>query len=314
MRGFAVSAALVLCALAATGCAAPRQPAPARTPADTPACAPGPEAGSPTTTAPDTAPATTQPTTAPSSPGQQPGARRSSVPSLLPHRPIYVLLGPQSPDVKFQFSTKVPLLAPGGPEDEDPVLSNLYVAYTQVSLWDISNPQEANIDTTFMPEAFFATRTPPFEARRLGASALGFQIGVQHESNGRSGEDSRNVNYVYVQPSVYFGDPDKVHGEFSPKGRVYFGKQTDNPDIEDFMGYVELFGALRFGDGLHITATGRIGENADKGSVQLDATYPLNRFRLDAYFQVQYFNGFAETLLGYREHQQEIRLGVGFVR
>jgi outer membrane phospholipase A len=245
---------------------------------------------------------------------QRSRARLGSFPSLLPHRPIYVLIGPDSPNVKFQFSTKVPLLAPGSPEDEDPVLSNLYFAYSQTSLWDVRRPQQATIDTTYMPEAFFATRTPPFEARRFGASALGFQIGVQHESNGRPGDDSRNVNYVYVQPTVYFGDPQRFHAEFAPKAKVYFGRQSDNPDIEEFLGFVELFGALRFGDGLHITSIGRIGENGDKGSFQLDATYPLNRFRLDAYFQVQYFNGFAESLLGYREHHQEVRLGVGFVR
>ena len=32
---------------------------------------------------------------------------------------------------------------------------------------------------------------------------------------------------------------------------VYFGPQADNPDIEDFAGYVEIFAAVRFGDDLH---------------------------------------------------------------
>jgi outer membrane phospholipase A len=227
-----------------------------------------------------------------------------------------VLIGPDDPNVKFQFSTKIPLLARGGPDD-DPILSNLsnlYLAYSQMSLWDITELGKATIDTTYMPEAFYSTRTPPFEARRFGASALGFQVGVQHESNGRSGEASRNVNYVYFQPTVYFGDSKRVHGEFAPKAKVYFGPQEDNPDIEDFLGYVEIFGALRFGDDLNVTGTGRVGGDPGKGSFQLDVTYPLNRFRIDAYLQLQYFNGYAESLLGYREHHQEIRLGVGFVR
>jgi outer membrane phospholipase A len=316
-----------LCAFA-PGCAPPPSPARTHRVAGVPATLPAAATTAPTsgpTTAPATAPVTAPSTTA-ASPSSNDAAsandpkRRAhlgSFPSLLPHRPVYILLGPDAPNAKFQFSLKIPLLAPGPAEEDDPLLSNLsnlYFAYSQMSLWDITQPGKATIDTTYMPEAFFSTRTPPFEARHFGASALGFQVGVQHESNGRSGVDSRNVNYLYFEPKVYFGDPKRVHGEFAPKAKVYFGPQEDNPDIEDFLGYVELFGALRFGDDLHFTVTGRIGGDPDKGSFQLDVTYPLIRWRIDAYLQLQYFNGYGESLLGYRHHDQEVRLGVGFVR
>jgi outer membrane phospholipase A len=291
--------------------------APASAPAAAPSTAPTTAPASPTAAADSTAPPVGSASAARAAGERPPRAHLGSFPSLLPHRPIYVLVGPDTPNVKFQFSTKVPLLAPGSAEDDDPFfssLSNLYLAYSQMSLWDITEPGKATIDTTYMPEAFYALRTPPFEARRLGATALAFQVGVQHESNGRSGEASRNVNYVYFQPTIYFGDPEHVHAEFGPKAKVYFGPQADNPDIEDFAGYVDLFAALRFDDDLHVTWFGRIGGDPGKGAFQFDITYPLIKYRIDAYLQLQYFNGYGESLLGYKHHDQEVRLGVGFVR
>ena len=237
-------------------------------------------------------------------------------PALMAYRPIYVLAGSEVPNVKFQFSTKVPLLFPGGPDQPDPVLSNLYFGYTQVSLWDIHEPGKAIIDTTFEPELFFAMQSPPppVEFQGFRASGVGLQLGVQHESNGRAHEASRNANYFYLQPTLFFGYRQAVHGEVAVKGRTFFSTLHGNSDLEDFYGHVELFGAVRFGDGLHVTATGRIGDDPGKGAIQLDVTYPLRRLRVDAYFHVQYFNGYTESLLDYREHHQALRLGVSLVR
>jgi outer membrane phospholipase A len=301
MRVLAVTAALAACSL--SGCArSPRLEAwLASTPATSQATAPG------TDDATAQAPAI-------SAADEPPARRRRHFPRLLTHRPIYVLVGPETPDLKFQFSFRIPLLAQGGPEDEDPVLSNLYFGYSQLSFWDISEPSTATIDTTYQPELFFATKTPPFEASRFGATGLGFQIGAQHESNGRPGPESRNANYVYFTPSVYFGNPRGIHGEFSPAGKVYFEQKSDTPDLEKFLGHVELFAAVRFGEDLHITATGRIADDPGKGSFQLDVSYPLRKLRADAYFHVQYFNGYAESLLNYREHDQVVRIGLSFVR
>lgn len=279
----------------------------------------------PSTTGATSAPTstTTQKTQPPTSP--EPSSRlppdtdlhpptHHNFPALMAYRPIYVLVGPEVPNVKFQFSTKVPLLFPGGPDEPDPVLSNLYFGYTQVSLWDIQDPGRATIDTTFEPELFFATRTPPLDFQGFKASGIALQAGLQHESNGRSGVASRNANYFYVQPTLFFGDRRAVHGEAAVKGRVFFATLEGNPDLEDYYGHAEVFGALRFGDGLHVTATGRLGDHPDRGALQVDLTYPLRRLRVDAYFHLQYFNGYTESLLEYREHHHTVRLGVSFVR
>src|SRR4051812_26882701 len=138
-------------------------------------------------------------------------------PALMAHRPLYVLVGPEVPNVKFQISTKVPLLFPDGRNAPEPVLSNVYFGYTQMSLWDIHHPGTATIDTTFQPELFFVTRTAPVDFPGFRASGVGVQVGVQHESNGRSGEESRNANYFYLEPTLYFGDRKALHAEVSVK-------------------------------------------------------------------------------------------------
>jgi outer membrane phospholipase A len=282
------------------------------------------------TSAQRSSPATTSPATGPTPPPPDAGAiapaddppsvadPRPRESQLSGYLPTYLVVGTTVPNVKFQFSAKFRLFSPDGPAGRAvPPLSNLYFGYTQASLWDVEDPSQSTIDTTYMPELFFATATPPREHERLRASAIGFQAGVQHESNGRSGEESRNVNYVYAQPTLYFGDPDGVSGQIGPRFRAFFAESDDNPDLPDYYGHLGLHGALRFGRGLQIAATGRIGENADRGAIQIDVTYPLKKHiggDVDTFLHVQYFNGFTESLLTYREHHETIRVGISFVR
>ena len=53
------------------------------------------------------------------------------------------------------------------------------------------------------------------------------------------------------------------------------------------------------------------------GSVQADFTYPISRLlfdSLDLYFQFQYVNALAESLLNYKERTEAFRLGLSIVR
>jgi outer membrane phospholipase A len=237
---------------------------------------------------------------------------------LSSYKPIYIVAGPSVPNAKFQFSLKFRLFSPDGVVgDPVPPLSNLYFGYTQTALWDVENPSQTTLDITHMPELFFATHTLPRGDARLGSTALGFQFGVQHESNGRPGEESRNVNYLYAQPALFFGSREGLSGEIGPKVRAYFSDSGGNADIAEFYGHVELYAALRVADGLQVAATGRLGDAGDKGAIQVDVTYPLKRYiggQVDTFFHVQYFNGFGESLLEYNEHHQRIRAGISFVR
>jgi outer membrane phospholipase A len=76
---------------------------------------------------------------------------------------------------------------------------------------------------------------------------------------------------------------------------------------------------VRYGrrDGWLFAAILRKG-NGDRGSVQLDASYPIRQpFFANAggYLHFQYFNGYGETLLNYNERNpSQFRIGFSIVR
>jgi outer membrane phospholipase A len=67
---------------------------------------------------------------------------------------------------------------------------------------------------------------------------------------------------------------------------------------------------------LTLSARGQMGGGADHGSVQLDLTYPTMRFfgSFSLYLDVQYFNGYGESLLGYNQRTDELRVGFALFR
>jgi outer membrane phospholipase A len=57
--------------------------------------------------------------------------------------------------------------------------------------------------------------------------------------------------------------------------------------------------------------------SAKKGSAfRLDFSYPLNNLfkNIDLYFQIQYINALAESLIDYRQRTRAVRLGFAVVR
>jgi outer membrane phospholipase A len=87
---------------------------------------------------------------------------------------------------------------------------------------------------------------------------------------------------------------------------------SDNPDIEEFRGYFDL--QLKYGkaDGFEVSSNLRKGTAGGKGSIQVDFTYPLDKFlfgNLNLYFQAQYFTGYGESLLLYDKEDSSFRFG-----
>ena len=104
--------------------------------------------------------------------------------------------------------------------------------------------------------------------------------------------------------------------QVSPKVWAYVSNDEDtNPDLEDYRGYFDL--GFKFGKADGFVLGSHLGWAKEGASVQLDLTYPLHRFlfnNLDVYLQAQYFNGYAESLLHYRERSDAFRLGLAIVR
>ncbi|MFN0298921.1 MAG: phospholipase A [Burkholderiales bacterium] len=237
-------------------------------------------------------------------------------PALSTYEPMYFILGTrENATAKMQLSFKY------RPFDEEifgtgifAPLSKLHFGYTQASLWDIGQESAPFRDTSYRPGIFYLE--PDLWRSADGGRRLSFAAGLEHESNGRDGESSRSMNNAYLRPRwrVNFGRD--YYWALSPKFVKYLEK-SDNTDIADYRGYVDLNIRLGRYDGFEVSSVLRKG-NRTAGSIQLDLTYPIRRrIFADAggFVHLQYFNGYGESLLDYNVHRRsQMRLGFSIVR
>lgn len=229
---------------------------------------------------------------------------------IVPYEPVYVAIDPGIGDgplsAKFQVSLAIRLFNPDPDADGH---DGLWLAYSQTSLWDLQSESKPFYDSSYRPEAWWHIGLPD----RGDLSKLGLEPGVGHESNGKAGGDSRSINHLFLRLSGQYQANDLILFA-QPRARIYI-EDADNPDIADYRGYVDLVGGMRFEDGFGLTATGRIGEGADRGSLQLDATHPLAPWtggRMSGYIYAQWFVGWSESLLGYDQRSEQPRILLGY--
>ena len=238
--------------------------------------------------------------------------------------------------VRFQVSVKANLVPTRSP-------CTVFFTYTQKSLWDLwnfsgSSPFE---DSNYNPALFLAWREEDRKASRLpraGFSLFGVYVGVEHESNGRAGMDSRSWNRVtafarfgyrwageysaVAQPSLWF--------PFGYRGTGPNGFDPDgggNPDLLQYYGYGQLVlefsreprdprpraGALVLRD-WSFTGLVRPGSRLEHFFVELTARKRLDFIPcfeatpLNAFVLCSIANG--ETLLTYRESRTVCRIGL----
>ena len=231
------------------------------------------------------------------------------------HEPIYFLYGWDPDNIKFQISFKYRILNPEGTlAKKRPRLADIYFGYTQTSFIDLDSPSDAFLDNSFKPELLFSQKNLMNEPTAW-LSQLGLEAGIQHQSNGDSGIDSRSLNILYAKPILKFGDTGAHHLTVAPKIWLYVGSLVENPDIADYWGYFDL--ELRFGraDGVELRSNWRQG--SEGGSLQVDVTYPLRVLcfgNCNGYLQVQYFSGYGETLLNYNQKDTQLRIGIALFR
>ncbi|MFY0991976.1 phospholipase A [Halomonas sp. C05BenzN] len=200
-------------------------------------------------------------------------------------------------EVKFQFSSKVNLVE--GLFDGN---GDLYFAYTQRSWWqaynsDVSSPFR---ETNFEPEVFL-----DFDNRwsLLGWTNINNRLAFNHQSNGRSSDQSRSWNRVILESTFVNGD---WAFSLAPHWRVPESDgDDDNPDIERFVGYGDVTLARRFG-GQELSLLWRGNPGAGNMGTQLDYSWPLFG---NVRGHVQYYYGFGESLIDYDHRTHRLSLG-----
>lgn len=235
---------------------------------------------------------------------------------LYGYEPFYFIAGTESPNAKFQVSVKYRVLK----VDPDcrsgfSLLTNMFFAYTQTSLWDWNKTSAPFTDSSYKPELFYLWENAA--RKQDGSFRMSLQGGFQHESNGRDGAGSRSLNIVYARPTFVFGSDDGLQLSLSPRVWFYLASQDGNPDLPRYRGYADLRAIVGWQESLQLSATVRVGDEADRGSLQLDLTYPLWKWRtfgMNWYFHAQYFTGYGETLLYYNQRSDAFRLGFSLYR
>ena len=208
---------------------------------------------------------------------------------------------PKHFEAKFQLSFKLLLW-------DDMIKGNgdLFCAYTQRSWWQVYDKALSSPfrETNYEPEVFVKFDT---DFNVLGLRHRLFVIGLNHQSNGRGGVLSRSWNRVYADLIAERGN--FVIG-LKPWYRIPEDEEDDdNPDIEKYMGYGELFGAYRLnGHVLSFMARHNLRRHENKGALELGWSFPITD-NVRGY--VQYFNGYGESLVDYDDSAN--RIGVGLM-
>ena len=211
-------------------------------------------------------------------------------------------------EVKFQFSVKSRVAKSLLFGDGD-----LWIGYTNLSFWQAYNTSNSSPfrETNHEPELFVDFH-PGLNIGEWKTNL--FRIGASHQSNGRSGTDSRSWNRIYAMAVV---EQDKWAFSLKPWYRIPESQKTspndlngdDNPDIYQFVGYGDL-SAFYHGDTHTFGATFRnnLREN-NRFGLQLDWTFPL-KDKVRGY--MQFYSGYGESLIDYNATVNRVGIGVMF--
>ncbi len=220
--------------------------------------------------------------------------------NLNPNNEGFSTRNPDRAEVKFQFSAKFKLVDDlfgdaGG---------DLHFAYTQRSWWQAYNTDASSPfrETNYEPEVFI-----DFDTRwsLLGWTNTHNRLGFNHQSNGRSSEQSRSWNRLTLQ-STFLNDDWAV--TIAPHWRIPESEEEDdNPDIHHYMGYGDVTVAHRFNTDQEVSMLVRGSPRDGNMGAQVDYSWPLFG---NVRGHVQYYSGYGDSLIDYDHRTQ--RLGIGF--
>ncbi|MES0875314.1 phospholipase A [Sinimarinibacterium thermocellulolyticum] len=227
------------------------------------------------------------------------------------HKPIYLMPLTWSEDFQgdqteliFQISLKQRLFN-----------RNFFFGYTQKSFWQVYNSDDSRPfrETNYNPEFFY--RYKPHWRRAPG---LGFDIGIDHESNGAELPDSRSWNRVIG--AVFLETPRRLlHLRLwyrlpeDDDRALDDPKRDDNPDIHRYFGYGELRWQQRlFGESGHSAALMLRGNpSTGHGAVSANYSAPFSDW---AFWNLSIWHGYGESLIDYNRSTTRIGLGLMLAR
>lgn len=200
-------------------------------------------------------------------------------------------------DVKFQISVSQRLT-----KSTLPFNTYLYLTYTQKCFWNVFEESLPMRDLNFNPGIGIA-KLLIVKDRLVGKANLL----IEHESNGKSGEDSRSWNRITFGANI-FVDPN-----FMVFGKVWIPiiDGENNKDLLDYCGIYQVGMSMRSRNerfGAAVILTKRRGWNLNYNTI-LELNYKIFP-KENQYLFLQYYNGYGEGLLDYNKFHSRLRIGL----
>lgn len=189
------------------------------------------------------------------------------------------------------------------------VNADTWIAYTQTSRWQVYNTAQSRPfrETNYEPEVFVQI---PFDSESEKWKGIYWGFGLNHQSNGRSLPFSRSWNRLIFQLGI---ERDNYFILVKPWLRIQEDiLEDDNPDIENFIGRIEVSSAYKKGDhniSLIVRHSLRTGDN-NRGSFRFSYAYKaLDYLKI----HTQIFSGYGENLIDFNHRQTTFGIGVSLV-
>lgn len=200
-------------------------------------------------------------------------------------------------DVKFQISISQRLT-----KSTLPGKTYLFLMYSQKSFWNVFEESFPMHDLNFNP-GIGLSKLLIVKDRLVGKATLM----IEHESNGRDGDESRSWNRISFSANIYIDPNFMIHGKYW----IPFVDGEHNKDLTSYSGLYQtglqfISANSRFGAAL--TLVKRKGWDLNFNTIA-ELNYRLFKDE-NQYLFLQYYNGYGECLLDYKEFHSRLRFGI----
>ena len=202
----------------------------------------------------------------------------------------------ENSNIKFQLSISQRLT-----RSTLPFGTYLYLFYTQKCFWNILENSMPMTDLNFNP-GIGLTKPLFVKGRYVGKVSLI----AEHESNGRDAAASRSWNRISLGGSFMIDPQLLVHA----KAWIPIIDGSENRDILDYCGIYQVGTAMTSPNGRWGLAVNLVKRKGWKLNYNTTVEFNYRVFPRDnQYLFVQYYNGYGEGLLAYKEFHSTIRVG-----
>lgn len=223
----------------------------------------------------------------------------------------YFLFGDKKNQVTFKVSAKYEIFYPSK--------LDLFLGYTQKSLWHLYDQSSPFYETNYNPEGFllFENKNNIFNDADFGFVDYIQLSPISHLSNGRDGVDSRSTNMYYGEIQLSYGTKYNIGTNIKVNG--YYDIAEENEDYNDYKKYYEaiVFFKVRSKNVQYLdkeTLQVRFsGTPWGKGFYEVTGSFRVVTSVFQPRFYIQYFDGYNEFMIDYNKKSRVVRAGLAFI-